>query len=69
MGEVTIKINDNGPLRIEGEVRLLDGEGNPYDLGGKAAISVCRCGASANLPFCDGAHGREGFSSCCRAGG
>ena len=68
MSETKITIKDNGPLRVEGSFTLVDAEGTTYDLGDKTAISLCRCGKSVNLPFCDGAHGREGFTSQCRAG-
>ena len=59
MGQVTITVRPNGPLRVEdpnGVVDLVDGNGNKYDLTGKPAFSLCRCGGSANRPFCDGAH-------------
>jgi len=26
-------------------------------------VALCRCGGSANKPFCDGTHSRNGFSS------
>jgi CDGSH-type Zn-finger protein len=59
MGQVTITVRPNGPLRVEdpnGLVDLIDVNGNKYDLTGKPAYSLCRCGGSANRPFCDGAH-------------
>jgi CDGSH-type Zn-finger protein len=59
MGQVTITVRPNGPLRVEdpnGLVDLVDANGNKYDLTGKPAFSLCRCGASANKPFCDGTH-------------
>jgi CDGSH-type Zn-finger protein len=37
-------------------VDVVDAEGNKYDTTGKPAFSLCRCGASANRPFCDGSH-------------
>jgi CDGSH-type Zn-finger protein len=53
--KVTIK--SNGALVLEGEdLELYDAEGNRYDLGGRTRVSLCRCGLSANKPFCDGAH-------------
>jgi len=66
-----ITVRDHGPLRIEagesGGLTLLDGQGRAYGLGERRTISLCRCGASANKPFCDGAHGRIGFDSACEA--
>jgi CDGSH-type Zn-finger protein len=63
MADVTISVRKNGPFRVEGPVKLVDGDGNEYDLTGKAGISLCRCGQSANKPFCDGSHNRCGFQA------
>ncbi len=62
-GEVTITVRPNGPLRVEGPVKLVDYDGKVLDLGGKPAISLCRCGASINKPFCDGTHSKIGFQA------
>ena len=61
--EVKITVRPNGSLRVEGPIQLLDAEGREWDLAGKPAISLCRCGASAKKPFCDGSHARIGFQS------
>ena len=61
---VKITARKNGPFRVEtteGEVVLLDAEGGLYDLTGKPAFSLCRCGGSVNKPFCDGTHSKIGF--------
>jgi len=66
MSQVTITVRKNGPLRVDdpnGVVELVDADGNKYDLTGKVAFSLCRCAASANRPFCDGAHGKTGFQA------
>ena len=63
MADVTISVRKNGPFRVEGPVKLVDPEGNEYDLTGKPGISLCRCGASKNKPFCDGSHNGCGFQS------
>jgi len=54
--------NHNGPIRIEGEFEILDPSGAAFGLAGRTVISLCRCGHSANKPFCDGSHNRMGFS-------
>jgi CDGSH-type Zn-finger protein len=64
MAAVKITIRNNGPYRVEdpeGVIELVDAEGNKYDLTGKPAFSLCRCGGSVNKPFCDGTHSRIGF--------
>jgi CDGSH-type Zn-finger protein len=59
---VKISPQHNGPIRIEGEFEILDPTGASFGLAGRTVISLCRCGHSANKPFCDGAHNRMGFS-------
>ncbi len=64
MSAVKITIKKNGPYRVEGaegSVELVDADGNKYDLTGKPAFSLCRCGGSVNKPFCDGTHSKIGF--------
>ena len=56
MSKTTLKVNNNGSLRISGDFEIVDKDGNVYDLGGRDVISLCRCGLSANKPFCDGSH-------------
>jgi len=58
---VKITVRPNGSLRVEGPIVLCDVEGNAWDLTGKTTVGLCRCGASENRPFCDGAHKRIGF--------
>ena len=58
----TIVPKSNGPLRIEGDFKILDVTGKEFDLGGRPAISLCRCGHSSNKPFCDGSHKTSGFA-------
>jgi CDGSH-type Zn-finger protein len=62
-----ITINDNGSIRIEGDFEIQDPSGAAFDLAGRAAIGLCRCGSSENKPFCDGSHRKVGFASACPA--
>jgi CDGSH-type Zn-finger protein len=66
-GEVTITVRPNGPFRVEGPIKLINTDGNPIDLTGKPAVSLCRCGASTNKPFCDGTHSKIGFQAAAAA--
>jgi CDGSH-type Zn-finger protein len=62
-----VTINNNGPIRLEGDFTIHDAEGKEYGLAGRTVISLCRCGLAENKPFCDGSHARQGFSSQCKA--
>jgi CDGSH-type Zn-finger protein/uncharacterized Fe-S cluster protein YjdI len=54
-----VRPEPNGPLLIRGQVEVLDAEGNV--LLRDTRVALCRCGGSANKPFCDGTHRQRGF--------
>ncbi|MGD7045504.1 CDGSH iron-sulfur domain-containing protein [Jeotgalibacillus proteolyticus] len=64
MEKAQIKVMDNGSLKVTGDVELIDAEGNLYQT--KKVFSLCRCGLSGNMPFCDASH-KGKFESCVRA--
>jgi CDGSH-type Zn-finger protein len=49
----------DGPLKVEGEIEILAADGSP--LRKAVQVWLCRCGKSANKPFCDGSHKAAGF--------
>jgi CDGSH-type Zn-finger protein len=57
---------DNGPYLVKGPVVLLDAEGNEFRAE-RAIVALCRCGRSANKPFCGGTHSKVGFRAADRA--
>ena len=61
MAATKITVNNNGPLRVEGDFQICDPLGNAFGLAGRTTVSLCRCGHSANKPFCDGSHKAAGF--------
>ena len=68
MPEVEIKVRENGPYRVRGPIRLIDADGNEFDLSDQGdTIALCRCGASTTKPFCDKTHSRIGFEAAERA--
>jgi CDGSH-type Zn-finger protein len=54
------RITENGPLILHGHIRHAAREGAPA--AEYTQVALCRCGASSNKPFCDGSHGRAGFT-------
>lgn len=64
---VKITVNNNGSLRVEGDFTIHDSTGKEFGLGGRTVVSLCRCGHSANKPFCDGSHKTNAFASQCEA--
>jgi len=67
MTAVKIVVGDNGPLRVEGDVEIVDQGGRAFGLGGRTVLSLCRCGHSERKPFCDGSHKRSDFQSVATA--
>ncbi|MBD0281472.1 MAG: CDGSH iron-sulfur domain-containing protein [Thermoleophilaceae bacterium] len=66
--EVVIKARHNGPYKVTGRVKLIDADGDEYDLSDKGeAVALCRCGGSTTKPFCDGTHSKVGFQAAERA--
>lgn len=54
-----VTVSKDGPFAITGGITLVDqqlGEGASSE-----HYTLCRCGASKNKPFCDGAHWHIGF--------
>ncbi len=58
MSQVKITISKTGSYKIEGEPALYDHEGNKIETREGKPFFLCRCGHSANKPFCDGTHNR-----------
>lgn len=54
-----LRVMEDGPLVLHGEFRITGTEGNVLKTA--KIQSLCRCGASRNMPFCDGMHRKTGF--------
>ncbi len=60
-GKLTIKASRNGSLALTGNFSIQDASGQVIFSGSQTWL--CRCGGSANKPFCDDTHKRNGFQS------
>jgi CDGSH-type Zn-finger protein/uncharacterized Fe-S cluster protein YjdI len=58
-GALKVAPQPDGPLKIEGSLEVVTGTGHTIRRTTEAYL--CRCGASANKPYCDGSHKRIGF--------
>jgi uncharacterized Fe-S cluster protein YjdI len=56
---VSVKIMVDGPIVLKGNFTFLY-SGNKKEIK-DGIISLCRCGASTHMPFCDGSHRKIGF--------
>ena len=71
--DMKVTVTTNGPYLVKGSVPLAkqtivaDAEGNSVgwrqgeEYEPQATCALCRCGQSADKPFCDGSHVRTGF--------
>ncbi len=55
-----VALKPNGPIRVSGGVPIEREDGSIVDPGER--VSLCRCGRSNVMPFCDGSHKEVGFS-------
>ena len=44
----------SGPLWLRGSIPVIAADGHTYEVRNR--VTLCRCGASSNKPFCDGSH-------------
>lgn len=53
-------VSRDGPVYLAGDLRLM----GQYQVVEQRAtrMALCRCGRSANKPYCDGSHARAGFA-------
>lgn len=59
-GPVRVTAKADGPLMAEGPLEVKAADGSTAFAGDKTWL--CRCGQSANKPFCDGTHKKVGFT-------
>lgn len=60
--DVQIVLCPDGPLLVRGRPVIVDADGKEISAG-RGTVALCRCGASAIKPFCDGTHKVNGFRS------
>ncbi len=57
--DTIVEVMKSGPLLVYGNITVKDKDGNESKKNRVTAL--CRCGASANKPYCDGTHVKIGF--------
>ncbi|MEO6603395.1 MAG: CDGSH iron-sulfur domain-containing protein [Polyangiaceae bacterium] len=50
----------SGPVWARGGIPIVGADGRQYEVRNR--VTLCRCGASSNKPFCDGSHASIRFS-------
>lgn len=60
MADTTITARENGPYIVQGTIKMVNSDGKEVNLDSDIVV-LCRCGQSANKPFCDGTHRTCGF--------
>lgn len=60
-GPLKVRLAPNGPILCAGPVTITSADGASTHTSTRAAL--CRCGQSTTKPFCDGTHGKVGFTA------
>lgn len=63
-----ITVLKNGPLQVDAGATICDSAGKAFTTPEGKPVFLCRCGQSANKPFCDGTHRKANFESDVHAG-
>ena len=58
--KMEVRITGGGPILMRGEVKIIHKDGTEEV---KNNVALCRCGQSANKPFCDGSHHKFDFDN------
>jgi CDGSH-type Zn-finger protein len=61
----SVTLCQDGPLLIRGDFEILDAQGLAVERR-RRTVALCRCGASALAPFCDGTHKQIRFRTATR---
>lgn len=59
---LNVTVLPDGPFKISGDAPTVHFCGEALDVPAGKDLYLCRCGNSANVPFCDGTHRRQGFA-------
>ena len=62
MADTTVTTRKNGPYMVQGDIKIVDADGNDVAVDGDM-VFLCRCGDSSNKPFCDGTHRASNFKA------
>ncbi len=60
-GPLNLTPTENGPMHVQGNLQIIAGSGR--EVACTTDTWLCRCGASANKPYCDGSHKKIGFKA------
>jgi len=55
-----IRVMENGPIVFHGNFHIINSDGK--ELRSMKIQSICRCGASDNMPYCERTHRKTGFT-------
>ncbi|NTJ62129.1 iron-binding protein [Agrobacterium rhizogenes] len=51
----------SGPIWVRGGIAIISADGEQYEIRNR--VTLCRCGASSNKPYCDGTHASIKFQA------
>ncbi len=57
----SVAVTPDGPIWVSGEIPVEMSNGEVLEVRNR--VTLCRCGASTNMPLCDGSHKEIGFSA------